>query len=246
MKVLITDDEAPARTRLRALLSEIEGVEIIGEAANGKEALTQCHGLEPDIILLDIRMPGMDGLEAAMHLSTLENSPAIIFTTAYGDHALSAFEANAVDYLLKPIRKQRLVKALEKTQKLNRVQLQAVEDSEGAQRARTHICVQTYESIELVAIPDIIYFLADQKYVSVRHTGGEMLIEESLVALEKEFADTFTRIHRNALISNTYLKGIEKTPNGEHHVILDGIDDRPTISRRHVPSIRKKLKEIGK
>jgi two-component system response regulator AlgR len=245
MKVLITDDEELARDRLRGLLSDVGDIDVVGEAQNGKETLTQCHRLNPDIVLLDIRMPGMDGLETAFHLAALEKPPAVIFTTAYGDHALEAFEANAVDYLLKPIRRQRLQQALEKTHHLNRAQLLALKQNDNEDHIRTHICIQTYDSIQLVAVPDIIYFLADQKYVTVRHTAGEVLIEESLTALEQEFSDKFTRIHRNALISNTFLKGIEKAPDGSHRVILRDCDTRLTISRRHVAALRKKIHVMG-
>jgi two-component system response regulator AlgR len=246
MKVLITDDEELARTRLRGLLGDIGNIDVVGEANNGKEALTQCHKLNPDIVLLDIRMPGMDGLEAAFHLSALDQPPAVIFTTAYGDHALEAFEANAIDYLLKPIRKQRLEQALEKTHHLNRAQLLALKQRNNEDHARTHICIQTYDTIQLIAVPDIIYFLADQKYVTVHHTAGEVLIEESLIALEREFSGKFTRIHRNALISNAFLKGMGKTQDGTHNVILRDCDTPLTISRRHVAAIRKKLQEMGK
>ena len=246
MKVLITDDEELARGRLRGLLNDIGDIDIVGEAGNGKEALTQCHKLNPDIILLDIRMPGMDGLETAFHLAALNDPPAVIFTTAYGDHALEAFEANAVDYLLKPIRRERLKQALEKTHHLNRAQLLALQQDNKEDHARTHICIQTYDSIQLIAVPEIIYFLADQKYVTVRHTGGEVLIEEPLIALEQEFTGKFTRIHRNALISNAFLKGIEKHKDGTHSIILRDSDTRLIISRRHVAALRKKIHEMGK
>jgi len=246
MKVLVTDDEELARTRLCSLLADIGNIDVVGEANNGKEALTQCHKLNPDIILLDIRMPGMDGLETAFHLATLDKPPAVIFTTAYGDHALEAFEANAVDYLLKPIRRQRLQQALEKTHHLNRAQLLALKQDDIEDHTRTHICVQTYDTIQLIAIPDIVYFLADQKYVTVHHTNGEVLIEEPLIALEREFSAKFTRVHRNALISNAFLNGIEKNHDGTHSVILRDCDTRLSISRRHVAALRKKIHEMGK
>jgi len=246
MKILISDDEELARNRLRGLLEDVGNIDVVGEAYNGKETLTQCHRLNPDIVLLDIRMPGMDGLETAFHLAALEKPPAVIFTTAYGDHALEAFEANAVDYLLKPIRRQRLQQALAKTHHLNRAQLLALKEDKNETHIRTHICIQTYDSIKLIAIPDIIYFLADQKYVTVRHIGGEVLIEESLVTLEQEFSEKFTRVHRNALIANDFLKGIEKIQDGAHRVILRDCDTRLSISRRHIATLRKKIHEMGR
>ncbi len=246
MKILITDDEELARSRVRALLEDIGDINIVGEAHNGKEALNKCHRLNPDIVLLDIRMPGMDGLETALHLATLENPPAVIFTTAYGDHALEAFETNAVDYLLKPVRQQRLRQALEKTHHLNRAQLLALKQADNEDHIRTHICIQRHDSIQLIAMSEVIYFLADQKYVTVRHTDGEVLIEEPLVSLEQEFAGKFTRIHRNALISNAFLKGVEKDKDGTHSAILRDCDERLTVSRRHVAILRKKIRAMGK
>src|SRR5690625_3338096 len=123
MKILIVDDEAPARQRLGGLVQSLEGYRLIGEAATGTEAITACEQLEPDIVLLDIRMPGSDGLEVARHLNRMTKPPAIVFVTAYGDHALAAFDAEAVDYLLKPVRRGRLADALHRARRLNRAQL---------------------------------------------------------------------------------------------------------------------------
>lgn len=178
MKILITDDEPLARDRLRSLIDELDVGRVVGEAANGKEALQQCDRLQPDVLLLDIRMPEMDGIEAAMHLTNLERPPAVIFTTAFGDHALAAFEAHAVDYLLKPIRSARLQEALQKTRQLNRAQLQSLQQVETPPAARSYISARVRESIELIPIEEILYFRADQKYVAVRHLHGEVLIEE--------------------------------------------------------------------
>ena len=248
MKVIIADDEALARQRLRSLLGELEGVEVVGEAANGKQALLLSNDLTPDIILLDIRMPLMDGLEAARHLGTLEDPPAVIFTTAYSDHALAAFEAHAVDYLLKPIRKERLVHALDKASKLNRAQRHAVTQTNhdtipSTHRARTHISARSGEKIQLVAVPDIIYFQADSKYVTVRFSAsgqtGQVLIEESLKSLEEEFAERFTRIHRNALVAQAHISGMIKSKEGHHEITLRGIPDQLEISRSHLSTVKK-------
>lgn len=241
MRVLICDDEALARQRLQQLLTELDVVECVGEAANGKQAIQLCHQQQPDIVLLDIRMPVMDGLEAARHLAEHDQPPAVIFTTAYDDHALSAFEANAVDYLLKPIRRERLQQALEKARVLNRAQWQALAASELTDQARSHLSARRQELLRLIPIDDIYYFQADQKYVTVRHKGGEDLIEDSLAALESEFAERFVRIHRNALVASTYLKGIEKSANG-HTALVEGCDEQLEISRRHASAVRKWLK----
>lgn len=243
MRILIVDDEAPARLRLRQLVEELGEYQVIGEAANGREALLRCGELTPDILLIDIRMPGMDGLEAARHLSALPNAPAVIFTTAYADHALAAFEAHAVGYLLKPVRKERLAEALRAVRRLTQVQADALHVQEGG--PRTHICAYMRGSLQLVAVARIRYFQADRKYVTVRFPEGQVLIEDSLKALEDEFAAAFTRIHRNALVANAHLIGMEKTAAGYWQACLHGIDERLEVSRRHVAVLRKKLKGLG-
>lgn len=240
MKILIADDEAPARTRLRRLVEEVDGCVIVGEAANGREALLLSDKTQPDVLLLDIRMPGMDGLEAARHLAALENPPAVIFTTAYGDHALEAFAAHALDYLLKPIRKERLVQALTHVSKLNRAHSAALTSIETAQ-ARSHICARVRGALQLVPVNEVLYFLADQKYVTVCHSGGSVLIEESLKTLEVEFAMAFTRIHRNALVAAAHIIGLERDNDGHVYVRLRGVTERLEVSRRHATELRQRL-----
>lgn len=245
MKILIVDDESPARDRLRSLVDEIGGHIVVGEAANGSEALTMCGSTEPDVILLDIRMPGIDGLEAARHLSQLDNPPAVIFTTAYGDHALEAFDAKAVAYLLKPVPREKLEDALERASQVTQTQLQA-NDSTGAPlcEQRSHICARVRGGLQLVPVDDIIYFQADHKYVTVKSTADEVLIEESLKSLEEEFDNRFIRIHRNALVAVQYLEGLEKTSDGRCQAKLRGCEDRLDISRRHVSNVRKRLMNL--
>jgi len=245
MKVLITDDEPLARDRLRRLIDELGEGNVIGEAANGKEMLLQCDRLQPDVVLLDIRMPEMDGIEAALHLANLERPPAVIFTTAYGDHALAAFEAHAVDYLLKPIRKARLQEALEKTQKLNRAQLQSLQQADDPAAIRSHISARVRETIQLIPIEEVLYFRADQKYVAVRHLHGEVLIEESLKTLAQEFASLTLRIHRNTLICKAYLAGIGKDSDGHAQLLLRHCDEPLAISRRHLSEIKQLLKQLS-
>ncbi|GAB4350086.1 MAG: alginate biosynthesis regulator AlgR [Gammaproteobacteria bacterium] len=241
MKLLIVDDEALARSRLRDIVEPLEGWEVAGEAANGREALEQIEALQPDVVLLDIRMPVMDGLEAARHLSQLAEPPAVIFTTAYGDHALDAFETHAVGYLLKPIRRERLTQALERAQQPTRAVLAAMENESQASRARTHLCARYRGKLELIPVEEVIYFQADQKYVTVRHTRGSVLIEESLKSLEEEFGERFLRIHRNALVAEAYLAALE-TDAGHARIGFRDIDDRLEVSRRHLPGVRKRLR----
>ncbi len=239
MRILIVDDEKLARDRLRELLMEIGGHTVVGEAMNGTEAVEKTAELNPDVLLMDIRMPGMDGLEAAMHLMSMETPPSVIFTTAYDQHALDAFYVNAVDYLLKPIRKDRLDKALAKAGKLSLQQLHEVNQAQEQPTARTHISVHLRGNIRLIPVPEIIYFLADSKYVTVRTVKEEHLIEDSLVNLEREFGKTFLRIHRNALVATTYVQGIEKDANGTWQVNLRGLDKKLAVSRRHAVAVRR-------
>ena len=240
MRVLIVDDEKLARDRLRELLNEIGGHTVVGEGMNGNEAVEKSAALNPDVVLTDIRMPGMDGLEAAMHLMGMENPPMVIFTTAYDQHALHAFEVNAVDYLLKPIRKDRLAAALDKAKKLTLQQLQDINQAQDTPQARTHISVHLRGNIRLVPVQDILYFMADSKYVTVRTTSEEHLIEDSLINLEKEFGEKiFLRIHRNALVATSYIKGIEKSSTGNWQVALKDLEKRLDVSRRHAAAVRR-------
>lgn len=240
MKVLIVDDEAPARERLQQLLQKLDDIEVVGTAADGKSALSSCRKFSPDTVLMDIRMPGMDGLEAARHLATLEQPPAVIFTTAYGDHALEAFDSEAVDYLLKPIRRERLGQALSRAERLTRTQLSAL--SRVNERARSHLSINYQGNIHLIPVDEVIYFQADQKYVTVYHHDGEALLDESLKTLEQEFGERFIRIHRNALVAASALSGMERDNQGSYHICLNGSDEKPEISRRHVAAVRQLLK----
>lgn len=243
MNVLIVDDEQPARERLRRLLDSLDEYTVAGEASNGVEAIEQYNAFKPEIVLLDIRMPVMDGLEAARHLAADATPPGVIFTTAYGDHALEAFETQAVDYLLKPVRKERLLAALSSAQRRNRAQVASVRHQSG--QARRHICVRHRGNLILIAIEDILYFQAADKYVTLYHRGGQALVEESLVQLEEEFGDRFIRVHRNALIAADQLCGLEKTADTTTRIRLRDSDDRVEVSRRHLPAVRRLLKELS-
>jgi len=239
LKVLIVDDEPPARERLRALLAEIDEVEVIGEAANGAEALSHTHDLAPDVVLLDVRMPGMDGLEAARHLNVLEEPPAVIFTTAYDEYAVEAFAAHAVGYLLKPVRKEQLAASLIRAGRLTRAQLQTLA-AVGARRS--HIVARRRDGLRLIPVEEVQYFLADQKYTSVRHLGGEDLIEDSLRMLESEFGASFVRIHRNALVGVKYLERIERSAEGQYFVRLRGCEAPLQVSRRMAGELRERFR----
>jgi two-component system response regulator AlgR len=241
LKVLIVDDEPPARERLRSLLTEIGDAEIIGEAGTGTEALSQAAALSPDVVLLDVRMPGMDGIEAARHLSTLEEPPAVIFTTAYDQYAVNAFETQAVGYLLKPIRKEKLAAALMQAGRLTRPQLQRLAAAAKAER-RTHIAARHREGLRLIPVEEVQYFLAEQKYTTVRHLRGEDLIEDSLRALEEELAADFVRIHRNALVAVRHLDRIERNADGQYFVRLRGSEALLAVSRRMAGELRERFR----
>ena len=246
MKVLIVDDEQPARERLSQLVGDLDNYEVAGEAANGHEALGMAATIRPDIVLLDIRMPGLDGIEVARHLNAAENPPAIVFTTAYDEYAVAAFDARAIGYVLKPVRRVKLEAALSQASRLARATIDDVAASPGIDARREHVCAQTGDRLKLIPIASIDYFRADQKYVAVHHADGVHLINESLKALEEEFADRFVRIHRSALVAVARIATLEKSSEGKYRVILRGDsqdrDDALIISRRHVADVRKRLK----
>lgn len=239
MKVLIVDDEAPARERLRRLLEEIDGYDIAGEAANGEQALDVCARLAPDVMLLDIRMPGMDGIETARHLIAMEAPPAVIFTTAYDEYALQAFDAEAIGYLMKPIRREKLAQALNRAARLTRPQINAAAGESGA---RNRICARVREGLRMIPVDTISCFRADQKYVVVHHDEGEVLIDEPLKDLEAEFEDSFVRIHRNALVAIARLNSVRKDGDGGYSAVVEGMDEALPVSRRLAPALRKRLK----
>ena len=241
MKILIADDEKLARDRLRGLIEELSLGEVIGEADTGETVLQQTAQLQPDVILLDIRMPGMNGLETASHLDQLDNPPAVIFTTAYDEYALQAFEAHAIDYLLKPVRRERLAKAIQTVKRLSRAQLASLQENT-QQQTSSHISARDHGGIKLVAIEDIQYFQAADKYVTVYHTQGSILIEEPLKSLEERLSHLFIRIHRNALVAKQLITALEKDEQGQCRIRLQGVEESLEVSRRHVPEVRQWLK----
>ena len=247
MNILIVDDEAPARDRLRQLLEEDGTHSVVGEAGNGKRALELAAELEPDVVLLDIRMPGLGGIETAHHLNTFENPPAIIFATAYDEYAIEAFEASAIGYVLKPVRRERLDQALELARRLSNSVLGDVARKSGIPDRRKHLCKQSQGELKLIPVSDVQYFLADQKYVSAFHTNGQDLIDDSLKALEEEFADTFVRIHRGALVAVSSIDSLRRTEDGRMQVMFrgGGTDDNEglIVSRRHLTDVKRRLKK---
>jgi len=242
LRVLIVDDEIPARELLRSMLADVEGFEIAGEAENGQGALELCGKLQPDIVLLDVRMPGIDGLEVARHLATLDEPPAVIFVTAFDEYALPAFESEAIAYLLKPIRAEKLRAALAKAGRLTRPQLQQVASATRASPRRTHVGVRGRDGMKLIPVEEVLCFVADQKYATVRHQDGEDLIDDSLRILEEEFSASFVRIHRNALVNTRYLERIARDASGQHFVHLRGLPEALEVSRRMAGDLKDRFR----
>lgn len=245
LRALIVDDEAPARDRLRRMLEELDDVAVVGEAANGAEALSSCVRLDPDVVLLDVRMPGMDGIEAARHLGALEEPPAVIFTTAYDEYALAAFETQAVGYLLKPVRREKLLRAIRHAARVAGAQLARIAEQSQLGVRRSQICARLGEQLKLVPVADVLYFTAEQKYVTVRHRGGRELIDESLRALEQEFAPDFVRIHRNSLVARHCVSSVERTPEGQLVVRIKDTDELLAVSRRHASEALRQIRAGG-
>lgn len=250
LRVLIVDDEAPARSRMRDLLSDCAGtidVTVVGEAATGRAALSLLAETPADVVLLDIRMPEMDGLELAHHLRALDPAPAVVFTTAYDEYALRAFEVHAVDYLLKPIRLARLQEALSRVRSARAIPREALDAART--RPRAFLSAQERGKVTLIPIGDIVYFRAELKYVTARTAEREFLLEESLTRLEQEYAERFLRVHRSCLVAKSAIRGFERTAGegaeGGWCVLLRQLDDRIPVSRRQQHVIREVGREGG-
>ena len=238
MKIVIADDEPLARERLRQLLAEQPDTEVVAEAGDGHAALQACADHDPDLVLLDIAMPGIDGIEAARHLAAFEPRPAVVFCTAFDAHALSAFDAQAIDYLVKPVRAERLAAALE------RVRTFAAGRAQGGgthRTARTHLCARLRGSLRLVPVEEIHYLQAEEKYVVVHHARGEDLVEESLKSLEEEFGDRFLRIHRNCLVARHEVVELRRGEDGGAQVVLAHGQHPLEVSRRCLAPLRRSL-----
>jgi len=245
-QLLIVDDEPLARQRLRDLVGDIVGYTVVGEAANGVEAMAVLQNQQVHIALVDIRMPVMDGIELAQHMRQLPRPPNLIFTTAYDHYALQAFDLNAIDYLLKPIRAERLSAALTKARPLNLKQSQGLQS---LQETRQHLSIHERGRVLLIAVDEVLYFRAELKYVTVRTQSKSYLLEMSLNQLEQNYADRFVRVHRNALVAKHAIIGYEKQriqQNAETEepgelswvVLIKGIPETLLVSRRHQHMIR--------
>ncbi len=249
LRVFIADDEPPARARIRELLDDLRlevPIEVAGEAENGLQVLDKLPASAADVLLLDIQMPGLTGLEIARHLAPLESGPAIIFVTAHDEHAVQAFELNALDYLLKPVRLERLAAALRKARHAGPPSAEAL--ARAHPESRSSFSIVERNRIQLVPLSAIVYFKAELKYVTLRTREREYIIEEALVSLEKEFADKFIRIHRNCLVARAAIAGFERAEGSsedESHwdVLLEGVTERLPVSRRQWSAVRDILED---
>ena len=237
IRVMVVDDETPARRRLRELLDDCSAslpIAVVGEAANGREALDLMQSAPPDLVLTDIHMPDMDGIELARHLLKLPHPPVVIFTTAFHEHAVQAFEVNAIDYLMKPVRMQRLLSALQKVPRLKPVSAEKLAQLPAS--ARRFLSVTERSRVVLVPLDEIVYLKAELKYITIRTVQREFLLEESLTRLEQEFGARFVRVHRNCLVSRDFIRGFERRVNddGDSHweVLLTGLPETLPVSRR--------------
>ncbi|TCS38244.1 LytR/AlgR family response regulator transcription factor [Reinekea marinisedimentorum] len=238
MRVLVVDDEPLARDRLLRFIQSIDYVDGTAAATNGTEALKRLESETFDVVLLDIRMPGPSGIEVAESISKMPQRPAVIFCTAYDEHALEAFRVNAQSYLLKPIQKAALEEALQQCQKLNRAQVMAL--STGESNSVPTIPVQTGREKERLPLAEVYYFRADQKYVSLFGERGERVVDISLKALEEKFASLLIRVHRNCLVNRSRIEKLFRDSDGGYWVSVQGEEKPLAVSRRHV----KQVKEI--
>ncbi|WP_417531556.1 LytR/AlgR family response regulator transcription factor [Marinobacter lipolyticus] len=240
-KVLIADDEPLARDRLRRLIQDIPGYRVCGEAVDGDSTLRQVAELAPDILLLDIRMPGTDGMDAAATINQLDHPPAIIFCTAYDHYAIKAFDVSAAAYLLKPVRREALSEALARSGQVNRVQQQTLA-ARGAEYTG-QLAIKTHRGTELIDIGAILYCEADQKYVTIHHTRGEIVSDYTLKELEQCHPKSLLRIHRHTLVGVSFIQALTRDGQGHSSVVLrDGLGQLP-VSRRHASAVRQWLQE---
>jgi two-component system response regulator AlgR len=236
LRVLIVDDEAPARNRLRRMLAELPAVQVSGEAASAQDALRLIPVKQPDVLLLDISMPGMDGMTLAQALRDQPMAPAVVFCTAWSDQAVEAFECDAVDYLVKPVRAERLAAALDKARRYL-----AREDAPGA---GPMLRSTVGGKVRLLPLAEVIYLSAEDKYTTVVHKNGTFVINETLRELEKEHRDVLLRVHRGTLVAKKHIRGLESVSNGRHLLQLAGCEARVQVSRRNLSAVRKLIREL--
>lgn len=239
-RILLVDDEPLARERLKRLLLEHSNFECVAEAGDGDAALSWLRRYRCDLVLLDIQMPGLSGLDVAEAIQKLPRVPLVIFCTAYDEHALQAFRVKAIDYLLKPVAKDELTRALQRAAQWLEQQDKSGDDT----GSRTHLSARTLSGMQLIPLAQVLYFSADQKYVSVYHEQGDTLIDDSLKQLEEEFGEQFLRVHRNALVARHRLDRLETLAEGGQLLYLKGMTNGIAVSRRHLAAVRRAMKAL--
>lgn len=240
-RILIADDEPLARQRMQRLVQALPDYRVCGDAVDGNDTLRKVAELEPDILLLDIRMPGLDGMAAAERLSQLNNPPAVIFCTAYDYWAIQAFEVSAVAYLLKPVRREALADALARAGKVNRVQFQTLTQNTAAGSGQ--LAVRTHRGTELIDLAGVRYCEADQKYVTLHHSRGETVCDYTLKELEQAYPDYLLRIHRHTLVGVRFIQALHRTADGQNSLVLQDSGSPLPVSRRHASHVRQWLQE---
>lgn len=238
-RVLLVDDEPLARERVKRLLQAHEQFQCVGEAEHGDAALNWLNQHEADLVLLDIQMPGRNGLDIAADIQRRPAAPLVVFCTAYDEHALQAFSVKAIDYLLKPIHPDDLARALQRA-----LEWLSQHRPANSPIAKQHIAARNHQGVQLIAIDDVRCCIADQKYVSVHHAQGETLVDESLSQLEEQFAGHFLRVHRSALVALQHIERLVVRNDGSHQVFVRGVEFGISISRRHVAQVKRLLKML--
>jgi two-component system response regulator AlgR len=246
VNILIVDDEPLARERLIRMIMMQGGRRIVGQAGDGQEAIRLAEAHQPDVVFMDVRMPGMDGLAAAHHLAELDPPPAVVFCTAYGDYAVEAFSSQATGYLLKPVKQADLELALNQSRRINKAQLAELQQHPSmAANGRSHIAAKSRRGVDLIALSEVRLFQADHKYVTAYcGDGEEALLDETLKDLEQELEGRFVRVHRNALVSIGHIEGLIKDSDGQNFIRLNGLDITPQVSRRHATIVRKLIEHL--
>jgi two-component system response regulator AlgR len=240
MKILVVDDEPLARERMLRLLARVAPDAEVFEAGSGEQALELAEARQPDLLLLDIRMPGIDGMEVATRLQSQAQVPAIVFCTAYDEYALAALDKQAAAYLLKPVREEKLRDAIGRAGRVNRMQIAGLQEADAG---RNHIVSETHKGVEMVGVDEVRCFIAEQKYVRAEHPQGSLLIPETLKELEQEFGGQFIRVHRNALVALAHIAGLRRDSEEGWCVELAGVDVSPGVSRRHLGVLKEQLKQ---
>ena len=240
LRAIIVDDEALSRKHFTHVVEQVGGVTLVGEAANIVEARELFERMQPEVVVLDVRLPGTSGLEWAKELAKATCPPAVIFSSAFESHALEAFRSGGDGYLLKPVKPELLRECLAKITRASR----ALRTGNLPAGERRFLTIKSRRGLTVLPIEDVRYFYADQKYVMAVTNDGERVLDEALRHLETEYHDALLRVHRNALVTIEHVTGLKRLPTGQYQVELRGIEGGPLVSRRHLSDVRKRLSSM--